>query len=557
MSTVSGSEPGVRASDTDLLRRTQSEAQQRESDLVKKQMHNVRRLNEAHYGEIERLKENHRAQINELHDEVKGEISARDHHNLKEIEDLRALHRREMQRLADESSRRESAEKNALVNNDAAIRKQSEERLEKLSREYRDKANELSEHYDEGLKVARDAQDTAVDRTRNQLESSRRSQTEDLRRDRDKKVAQISNEFSRYRGETEKGRQADDIHQIQTGHRASDELLHAVNKEREGRRAAEESLRQEYGDSLTETRDKFREAQLESDQKRSVIENDFRDSVGKRIDGQVRRLENEKRELAEAGVNERIKSGGQNRGEIRAVREQAKKNIDNYREQRDEAVAQANERVRHDVGAVREDLGRKLEERNHEALVDRAERQHDYERDVQKLRENYGSRGETVSSAADNRVRHILEKSNEERARLEARQSDETEMQQKLKRVEMRNLRESIEDDKSAAVGRVYEQMRRMESNHTEKTAQLISKYEKQVQALQDQIGRERKSNADDTKRLTEELVRVHKMEMDQLEAKGRARIREIATQHGEEVRTLNRRHDEKLDQVIGEMKRT
>jgi hypothetical protein len=46
-------------------------------------------------------------------------------------------------------------------------------------------------------------------------------------------------------------------------------------------------------------------------------------------------------------------------------------------------------------------------------------------------------------------------------------------------------------------------------------------------------------------------------MEVDQLEAKNRAKVRELNTEHAQEVTSLNKRHEAKLDEVIGELKRT
>ena len=111
--------------------------------------------------------------------------------------------------------------------------------------------------------------------------------------------------------------------------------------------------------------------------------------------------------------------------------------------------------------------------------------------------------------------------------------------------------------DKQIAVTSLREHIQKQEIKHQERMSQVVSKYEKQVQALKDEMAKEKHANDENMKRLVDEMQRMHKVALDQQDAKTRERVRQLSQQHAEELRTLNRRNEEKIEQVVGEVKRT
>jgi polyhydroxyalkanoate synthesis regulator phasin len=85
----------------------------------------------------------------------------------------------------------------------------------------------------------------------------------------------------------------------------------------------------------------------------------------------------------------------------------------------------------------------------------------------------------------------------------------------------------------------------------------VVQKYEKQIQGMQDQLMRHEKTSAETLKRTVDELQRAHKVSIDQLEAKNRDRMRTITSHQQEEIRSVNKRHEDKLDAVLTEVKKT
>ena len=113
MSSVGNSDSADRA-DKNQLRRTRDEFRQRESDLIKRQNVETRRLAEHNQDEITSLKEKHSEAMDSAREHSHESITQRDHQYQREIEDIRNLHRKQLQTSADETSRREGTLRKAL-----------------------------------------------------------------------------------------------------------------------------------------------------------------------------------------------------------------------------------------------------------------------------------------------------------------------------------------------------------------------------------------------------------------------------------------------------------
>jgi hypothetical protein len=557
MSSVGSSDGSSRSSADDTIRRDREDYRKKEAELVKKQTKEVRRLNENHYAESERVKQEHQDQMTDLHKQAKEEISERDHRYQQDIEGMRDLHRKEIQRIADENQRKEDSLRQATSADQHSMKKFNDDRYEKLTKDYNQKSTEMGEHYEEASKQARDAQAEALNTSRDKLEKEHQKQLRSVTDNRNQKIGQLERDFSDYRKFTAKERQDGEIHHLQEAHRNSDNLMRAVGRERAAREDGEAVLRQGFDSALQDTRDRYDKARKNERDAIDSSEANMKSLAVDRIDGQVRRLQNEKRDLQDNNVRAETKMEFAKRQEIKNVQESYQKNVDNYKEQRDEAIRQGNESNAKDLAKVRGDLEQQMVESGR-YYRDQANTQNRIFRTAyDNMKGDYEARHEQTKNLTDARVKHILDDTNETKERLINLQNEEHMTSQRTKADELKNLRDSLGDEKQQAVNRLQDQMRKLEVDHADRMQNVVGKYEKQIQVMKDQMLRERKMNDENTKRLTDELARVHKMEVDQVEAKNREKVRILGQQHSEEVRQLNKRHEEKLDQVIGEMKKT
>ena len=138
-------------------------------------------------------------------------------------------------------------------------------------------------------------------------------------------------------------------------------------------------------------------------------------------------------------------------------------------------------------------------------------------------------------------------------AELEAQNHTAT---QQAHQDDMKALRATLDDDKRGSMVGLRDQLQKQEVQHTERMAQVVAKYEKQIQTLKDQLEHERRGNDTNLKRSVEEMQRTHKTSIDQLESQNRDRLHQLNVQHNEEIKEINKRNDEKLNQVLAEVKK-
>jgi hypothetical protein len=226
-------------------------------------------------------------------------------------------------------------------------------------------------------------------------------------------------------------------------------------------------------------------------------------------------------------------------------------------DQRNEAVRASNERSAKDVATVRDDMGKQLTDTSRFYRGRMEEENHIQRNAYDNLVGDFQSRQEATKMGADQRVQNIYERTEEDKQRLIKLQEENHTASQMQMRDQVREARQQAENEKQIAVRTMQDQMRKQELQHTERMSQVVGKYEKQLQALKDQVIKERKSGEENLKRTVDELQRAHKMSVDQLEAKNRDQMRQMTSMQSEELRTVNKRHEEKIDAVLAEVKKT
>jgi hypothetical protein len=283
----------------------------------------------------------------------------------------------------------------------------------------------------------------------------------------------------------------------------------------------------------------------------------MKSTVMDRVDNQVRRLEQENLSLQDAQVRQQLKMQNDKKREIGNVRDAYQKNMDNYQEQRDEAVRMNNEGNRKDVLKVSKQASKQMVDTNR-FYRGQLEEQNRISRDAyENLSADFATRNEGTKAIADQRVKHIVETTEQEKGRMIENQAENHMAMQRVKQDEMRELRDALTADKAVAVNKLQAQLQNQEVKHAQRLDQTIQKYEKEILSLKDQMMRDKRLADESLRRTTEELTRQHQINLDQLEAKNRDRLRTVNIQHGEEVRSVNKRHEQRLDQVIGEIKKT
>lgn len=555
MSSVGSSDSGNRQDE--VIRRNREDAVNSEAELVKKQKAELRRTNEKHYAEVEKLKKAHAAQMENLHRASQDAISERDHRYLQEVNDLKGMHRKALEQSAKESNRREEALRKATDGDAENTKMRNDLRFEKLNKDYNSKLTAAQRAQEEALAASRDAQIAAIDENRDKLEKAYDKQLGAVKAERDEKVHSLQSQFAEYRENSEGRIKSQELRHIQDQQRSSDALVRTARKERTASQDKEQLLRDGFRDGLETQRERYDKAMKNQAAAQSLVSDRLKTNAIDRINDQVRRLENEKEDLKEAKVRDQLLGKQARDEEIRHVKDAYGKNIENYREQRDQAVRESNERTARDVASVRDDLSKQMSDNSRFFRNRLNENTQIHTTAYRNATADFEARTQQQQMFADQRVKNIFDATQEEKTRLIKRQQEEHAMSQQTRADDIKAVHNQLETEKQEAILRMQELIRKQEVAHTEKMTQLVAKYEKQITALKDQVVKEKRNGEENLRRTVDEMTRAHKVSLDQLDSKNRDKMRQLSAAQSEELRSVNKRHEEKLDQVLAEVKKT
>jgi hypothetical protein len=555
MSSV-GSKDGSSRQD-EVVRRNREDYQNNESEMVKKHKAELRRISEQHYQEIENLKNSHQEQMQSMQKQSHDTISKRDHKYQKSMEEIRGMHLNQLKATAEENAKREETLRRATSGDQNQQKTQSDARFEKLNEDYRNTLVKTEEAHQSSTKQGREAQAKAIAENREKLELAFQKKNDAILDERNEKVKGLQNQLGTYRENAEGRIKDQEVRHMKDRNRDSQNLMRAVGKERQGGVDNAQILREGFSDGLETQKERYEKAMNRERQALQMSSENFETKVNQRLDGQVDRLEQENQDLEEAKTRDGILLKHQTKREIANIRDSFGKNVENAMEQRNEAIRGNNSRSAKDISDVRDELGKQLTD-NSRFYLRRMEEQNRIQRMAyDNLVGDFDGRIESTNMNTDQRVKTIHEKTEEEKQRLIQMQTESHSASQMQMREQVREARGLVEKEKELAVRTMQDQMRKQELQHADRMNQVVSKYEKQVQTLKDQVLRERKIGQENIKRTVDELQRAHKLSLDQLDNKNREQVRKMSTLQSEEIRSVNKRHEEKLDHVLAEVKKT
>ncbi len=557
MSSINSSDGSNNNREDQVVRRNREDYNKKASDMVKKHQREMRRISEQHYAEVENLKTAHQKQMEQLHKLSNDSISERDHRHQSDIDELRGMYKKQMEQHADETQRREE---NLRKSNTGQIDQQksnTDARMEKLNQDYSEALKTKDKLYQEALAENRDAQARSLAANREKQASYHQREMASVKGERNETVGHLQKEYRDYRENAEGRLKGQEVKHMQDQHRSSNSLVRAVQKERSLRTESEEILRDGFEDGLDKTRERYDKAMKKEREAQRFSGEHLKSTTVDRVENQVRRLENEKEDLKEAKVRNELQLKNKQNREINNIRDAFTKNVENLQEQRDEAVRMSNDRNREDVQSVRKEMGDQLVHSNRFFRERMAEQNRINREAYTNIKGDFDARGEQTKTNADLRVMRIYEDTNAEKARMIELQQQNHITGQQLQADEVKKARLAVEDEKNIAVRNMQDHMRKQELRHSEKLATTVAKYEKQIQTLKDQMLRERKLGEDNMKRTVEEMQRAHQVAIDQLDSKNKDQMRTVQMQHADQVKGLSRRHEEKMDALITEVKKT
>jgi hypothetical protein len=116
---------------------------------------------------------------------------------------------------------------------------------------------------------------------------------------------------------------------------------------------------------------------------------------------------------------------------------------------------------------------------------------------------------------------------------------------------ELGELRNKFAAERQTAIENLKEQMRERETQHSVRLNTIQRKYQKEIQALKDEMVRNKKSKDQNHKTTVEGLVSQHERDKASQEMRHKNQVNELQEGHRKEIAKINQRHEEQLNQIL------
>jgi hypothetical protein len=556
MSSINSSDSSSNRQD-EVVRRNREDYKQKESELVKKHQKEIRRLNETHYAEVEGLKESHTDQMQEMQQKSRENLSRRDMKYQREIENLRNLHRKQMSDLSEDAQSKVSFAEKESDNRISQAERQFTERAAELNDSHLAESQQKEKAFEENLQDLRETQKEAIESNRDKLNSKHEREMKTLVEGGSTDRAELNRAYRNYRQNAEGRLKQQELQHMRDKERASDNFLGAMKNERIAESEVAENMRQGFRDSIQDVEEKYSNQRRKDMKNAAIADEELRHGVYGRINGKVRSLENDVRDLEAKNVRDRVSRDQAKAREMKNLKDAYQANVDDYKHQKEELLVQSRESNHDDIQELQGEHSQQMQNTTRQYLG-RMQMENAKNREaITSLKNDFEARQEQTSTQADHRVKNVVDSVNEDKARMTKNYQTNFDLMRQQQSDEVKNLQMDHMQNKAEALERLKEQMRQRELQHQEKLTLLKGKYEKQIAELNDRRTVEKRTSDEYIKRQADDLKRSHQMELETQQSQFRDKIAKLQEQHDVEMQTLNSRHEEQVDQLVGAMRKS
>lgn len=556
MSSVGNSDSASKRSD-ELLRRQREEANARESDLIKRQSQEIRRINEKHFDEVESLSKTHEERLSNTQDQARKNFSRQDMKHSREIENLREMQRKQLTSQVKESQRKIETSRAASEARVELAQRQLDERQADMALRHKLDISKKDDDFNRALSHLKEKQTQAIDGNRSDLVDKYKNEQKTLVDTYQREKAETQRAH-RSESETLKSQmKSQELKHMYDRQRSSDHLVKSLQRERLGQAESQGLLRESFNGSLEKQRSRFNEELARREGLTQQAQDEQRGQVFDRINRQVTRLEDQNADLKAVNVQDQVKTKRIADQQIANVKTSYEGNIRHLEAQREEMLNQSNRLKAEAVNEIRSEADQQVQ-RN--ARYQQDQRQ----LEVGKQREAYLSLKSDTEAASlqkdqltQKRVEVILDSSQTESQRLEKYYKQNLETFRESQRGQLQKVREQHLEERRAVVERLKDQMRAQETSHQVKIENIKQKYEKQLLEINDGRMQEKKSSANHLKTTVDQLTRTHQADLEAQSIQFKTKIEKTQSQHEQELKKLNQRHQAQLDSVLEQVRRS
>lgn len=525
--------------------RTREQAKKQEAELKKKQAAEINRLQKAHGEKVRELQKNHEKQLEDVRTRGQEALSEKEKRYQNEIEKVK--------------NTQTQAAKNSAQNYERQIRQiqdQHEGEMNKTNQIHDSQIESLSNTYERDLEKKETTFSKAVDEMRasqtealgdqrERLESRYTKDSNVLRNEQDKKINELTNRLQTVREQKDAEIKGLRVQSVADREEREADKLSLLTQERKTQEMHKNNMRDQYSKNLDEMREKYSRYTNESRSGRSFELQNMKTMAEEKNNKQVGDLERRIREMNSEHNNDRFIAQKTFNEEKKAYLGATKEALEKAELQRSQVYDSANERTKTEI--------KDITQRHSETL----DRQGKY------YQERIGTMEAKYDESVENQVKTLEVENRQDRRKADARQSklnyvmnkEKNEMESYYKEVlnekdrahkdAMTEQRLNMLKERNETVGRLEGRIREVDAKNTEKTNQLIMKYEREIGLMKDEHKAEKKRMTDQFNRRLDEVDKNHKFLMESEKISAKSREDQMKSKYERNISQMEIKHDE------------
>lgn len=543
-----------RARQTDELRRSREEYEQREAEAAKKQKRDLRRLQEKHNQELAETKEVYEGRLDGVREKSRETLNQRDANHRAQVDQIREMYHEQLRRKTEDSEQDQKTLRSATDAEKNKMKSIAEQQRNELEVNFRTALNDRDREFAEHSENTRaQLKKSLIERTE-KLNKKHENELSAVTSDRDRKVVDQQNSSSKQQAYLR-----DQIKDMDRRHRSEKARIEenwtsvvrdqaALNENmlenRNSLLAAErESQRSEY-------RQRIEDEGIRNEQLRENLKNDVTD----RLNHQVRSAKYE----ARRNEGEKIQNDLTNN----RLRKVERENLVQSYEARMRDLERRNEGTREDAMGM---ANKRIEEAvtKSDRLMQHVNRRNRLNQDmlVQRNREDRANvEQQTKAKLEANRER------TDQQVGLIKKVSNESQLfQQRYYEKNLDQLKSSYADQLAAQreaqmetlskirIG-MEEKLQSQQAKNDVKLDNLTRNYEEKIASLQESHKNEMARLQENYESRLQQRDKSHRFENEQTGQKYEGRMAQLQEEHQREMDRMQKRHQESLADVANKM---
>jgi len=525
--------------------RAREQAQKQEAELKKKHASEVNRLQKMHGEKVRELQKTHQNQLEAVRTRGQEALSEKDREYQGQIDKMKSTHSQATKNSAQNYDRQVRQIQDTYEGELNKTNQIHDSQMESLSKNYETDTKKREENYTKSVDYMRNEQADALGNQREKLES-RYSRDQNILRDtQDGKINNLSNELQATRDQKNQEIKSLKVQNMSDRSELEADKMSLLTQERKTQEMHKDNMRDQYSKNLDEIRDKYGKANIESRTGRAVELDNMKLMAEEKNREQVGTLERRIREQNVKNDNERFLTQKSFNEEKKAYLNATKEALEKAELQRSMVYDSANARTAEEI--------KDITSRNNE-IVDRQGKYY---------QERLGQTELKYGESIQNQVKSLEVENKLDRQKAEARQvkmnhlmgKEKNDMESyyqemltekdRVNKDTMTEQRINMLKERNEAVGQLEGRLREVDAKNTEKTNQLIMKYEREISNMKDEHKAEKKRMIDQHARRLEEQEKTHRFQMESDKVASKAREDQLKEKFERNISQMEIKHDE------------